>query len=448
MAVAALLATYARMAVALFLSILIAYALGFAMYKSRVVESALLPALDVLQSVPILGFFPVALYVFIHYVPYVGVELAAIFLIITSMLWNLVFGVYQTLKTVPRELLDMASVYLDERLKFVHVLLPSTLSSVYYNAAVSWANAFFFVTASEVITLGTETRLFGIGSLVVTAFQEGRYDVAYVGIAVGLAGNLLMYGTLWRWLTKKLPELPASNLLYHWSRWGSYVVYAASALAVAVFVQYLLSSITSIHVFLGGVTESALSAVLSLLRVAALLVICVAAGVVATSLVVEKPSLERGVFLVVAAISSTPPVFLFPLLAAYIRGELLAILLLLPASVVYSVFNALAAWRSVPRDMARAYHIAGAPYLLNVLIPAVSPYLVTGALTAWGGAWNGLVVAEPLAEVNGIGTYMTKAAEAGDMNKLIASVIVMTAIVVLVNRFVWRKLYEKVAQWV
>lgn len=436
------------MAAALFLSIFIAYALGFAMYRNKVAESVLLPVLDVLQSVPILGFFPVALYVFIHYVPHVGAELAAVFLITTSMLWNLIFGVYQALKTAPRELLDMATAYLDEKLKFIHVLLPSTLPSLYYNAAVSWANAFFFITASEVITLGTETRLFGIGSLVVSAFEKGRYDLAYVGIAVGLVGNLLIYATLWRWVTKKLPELPAPNLLYYWSKWGSYVVYTASALAAAIFIQYLSASITSTHVFLGGLAESSLSAAPSLLRVVAVLTVCIVAGVVAAWLVVERPSIERGVLLVVAAFSSTPPAFLFPLLAKYIRGELLAVLLPVPASVVYTVFNALAAWRSVPRDMAKAYHITGATYLIHVLIPASLPFLVTGTLTAWGGAWNGLVVAEPLAEVNGIGTYMAAAADKGNMNKLIASVVVMTAIVVLVNRLVWKKLYEKAAQWV
>jgi NitT/TauT family transport system permease protein len=205
----ALAATFIRMGAALVVTVAVAYAVGYAMYKSRRIEAVALPILDVLQSVPILGFFPLALYVFIALLPAVGAELAAVFLIFTSMAWNLIFGVYQSLKTLPREYAEYARLYLNERLSLGHVYVPAALRSVYYNVLISWANAFFFITASEVITLGTEVKLFGIGSLVVSAFESNDYATAYMGIVAGVLANLALYVFVLRRLVEEVPQPPA-----------------------------------------------------------------------------------------------------------------------------------------------------------------------------------------------------------------------------------------------
>jgi NitT/TauT family transport system permease protein len=163
--------------------------------------------------------------------------------------------------------------------------------------------------------------------------------------------------------------------------------------------------------------------------------------------VVKRPRLEVGVLVALSILSSVPAVFLYPLFAAFVKGEALVLALLIPGSVVYTVFNLLAARRDVPLELVKAYRIGGAVYYLHVLIPASFPYLVTGLLTAWGGAWNATVVAEPLADVAGLGSYMGSAAERGDVAGLLASVLVMTSIVVAVNKTVWKKLYETAARW-
>nr|WP_258871907.1 ABC transporter permease subunit [Pyrobaculum aerophilum] len=241
MALLALLATFGRMAIALLITIAVAYAVAYAMHKSRRVESFVLPVLDVLQSVPILGFFPIALYVFIYLFPVVGAELAAIFLIFTSMAWNIIFSVYQSFKTMPSEYVDMARIYLNERLELAHVYIPAALRGIYYNIPVSWANAFFFITASEVITLGTEIRLFGIGSLVVEAFNAGDYATAYIGIAAGALANSLLYLTLWRKLAREVPQPPNSlaESLSAWLKYGWYVVVALTALFITAVGYYV-----------------------------------------------------------------------------------------------------------------------------------------------------------------------------------------------------------------
>ncbi|MCU7788641.1 ABC transporter permease subunit [Pyrobaculum sp. 3827-6] len=448
----ALLATFGRMAAALLVTVAVAYAVAYAMYRSRCVESFMLPVLDVLQSVPILGFFPVALYVFIYVFPLAGAEVAAVFLIFTSMAWNIIFSVYQSFKTLPGEYLEMARLYLNERLELGHVLVPAALRGIYYNIPVSWANAFFFITASEVITLGTEVKLFGIGSLVVESFDRGDYQTAYVGIALGVLGNVALYLTLWRRLTREVPQPPGAvaEALGAWLKYGWHVVVALAAALLLAAVYYGVGtspSLPQLAEFLRGVAVSAAEAPLTLLRVLAVMALSGAAGLAALYIVVRNPGWETAVLLGVSLLSSVPAVFLYPLLGALVRGEALAVLLLLPGAVVYAVLNTVAAWRDVPQDLARAYGIGGRAYLLNILIPASLPYLITGLLTTWGGAWNASIVAEPLAGVHGLGSLMAKAADRGDMPILLASVAVMTGVVVAVNKYLWKRLYERAARW-
>ncbi|ABL88424.1 binding-protein-dependent transport systems inner membrane component [Pyrobaculum islandicum DSM 4184] len=451
-AVLALLATFGRMALALLSTVAIAYALAYAMYKSRRVEAVLLPLLDVLQSVPILGFFPIALYVFVFIMPQIGAELAAQFLIFTSMAWNIIFGIYQSFKTLPRELIEMSQVYLTERLALAHVFLPVALRSVYYNAAVSWSNAFFFITASEVITLGTEVKLFGIGSFVVDAFEKGDTTAAYVGIAIGTAGNIALYLFLWRRLIREMPQPPyvLSKILSVWMKYGIYVIFTATMLLSAVSIYYILRNFTPASQqweLLSYLVNSLIDVLPTLARVVMTLTISALAGLLSVALVVKNPQLETTVFIALSILSSIPAVFLYPLIGSVVRGEALSVALLLPGSIVYTVLNAVAAWRDVPKDLARAYGIGGAVYFIHILIPATLPYLITGLLTAWGGAWNATIVAESLANVNGLGAYMAQVAQLGNIPALIISVIVMSGVVITVNKLVWKRLYNLVAQW-
>jgi NitT/TauT family transport system permease protein len=451
-AVLALLATFARMAVALAVTVAVAYAVAYAMYRSRRVEAVALPVIDVLQSVPILGFFPLALYVFLALFPAVGAELAAVFLIFTSMAWNIILGVYQSFKTLPREYVEYVQLYLGEGLGVAHVYVPVALRSVYYNILISWANAFFFITASEVITLGTEIKLFGIGSFVVSAFERGDYSSAYIGIAVGILANLALYAFLLRRLVEEVPQPPASVLerFSAWVKYGLYAVLGGAALLLAGVAYYAFQTPPSaplVEDLLRGFMHSVFSAPLTLTRVLAVLGVSAAIGLLVLAAVVKMPRLEVGVLVALSALSSVPAVFLYPLIASFVKGEILALALLFPGSVIYTVFNLLAARRDVPLEFVKAYGIGGLTYYLHVLIPAALPYLVTGLLTAWGGAWNASVVAEPLADVAGLGTYMDTATTRGDVAGLLASVTVMTLIVVAVNKTVWQRLYDVAARW-
>ncbi|MEM3638275.1 MAG: ABC transporter permease subunit [Conexivisphaerales archaeon] len=151
--------SWIRMAFALLLSILFSWAVGIAAARNRKAERIILPTLDVLQSIPILGFFPVVLLIFVKYLPgQLGVNLAVVFLIFTSMAWNIAFAVYESVKSIPADYLDLANL---ERLSFwkrlTELYIPSTWARVAYNSITSWSVGLFYLVTSEIFSLGSSS---------------------------------------------------------------------------------------------------------------------------------------------------------------------------------------------------------------------------------------------------------------------------------------------------
>jgi len=148
---------WVRMTIALVLSILFSWAVGIAAARSRTAERIIIPVLDVLQSIPILGFFPIVLFVFVGYLPiWIGVNLAVIFLIFTSMSWNIAFAVYEAVASIPKEYLEFASM---EKMslwnRMTTLYIPASWSKVAYNSVVSWSVALFYLISSEIFSVGT-----------------------------------------------------------------------------------------------------------------------------------------------------------------------------------------------------------------------------------------------------------------------------------------------------
>ncbi|HLI46427.1 MAG TPA: ABC transporter permease subunit, partial [Geobacterales bacterium] len=102
----ALALSWLRLFIGIVISILLAFGLGILAGVNRTAERIIIPLIDILQSIPILGFFPVAVLFFITFFPIIGAEMAAVFLIITSQLWNLIFAVYESVKSIPSYILE------------------------------------------------------------------------------------------------------------------------------------------------------------------------------------------------------------------------------------------------------------------------------------------------------------------------------------------------------
>lgn len=185
------LLSLSRIAAAYFLSLIFAVSAGFAAAFNKKFEKILLPTIDILQSVPVVGFFPIAIALFVSLFQgeRLGVEMASIFLIFTSQAWNLALGVYESLITIPKDLLRLSnSLGLKGWIAFKKLYFPACIPSLTYNSMVSWANSWFFLMSSEVFAIGVkEFKLPGIGYLLWLSSERGNVTMTLI-----ILGNLLL----------------------------------------------------------------------------------------------------------------------------------------------------------------------------------------------------------------------------------------------------------------
>jgi NitT/TauT family transport system permease protein len=223
----------ARMIVAYVLSLVFAIGYGNAAATRRKAAVFLLPLLDVLQSIPILGFFPAALIFFVatfHGHP-VGIELAVVFLIFTSMSWNMAFGVYESLTTIPQDLEAAAAAFgLRGWLRFRYLSFPAAIPKLIYNSVLSWTNGWFFLVASEVFSAGgTEFQRPGLGAFIAVAGRNGDAAAIAAGIGMLAAVVLALDIFLWRPLSvwserfrmevttgREVPRVPSPYERFRW----------------------------------------------------------------------------------------------------------------------------------------------------------------------------------------------------------------------------------------
>ena len=204
------LRTTMRMFAALMASLLFTFLYATAAAKSRRAALILIPILDILQSVPILGFLTFTVVFFMGLFPgrVLGLELAAIFAIFTSQAWNMAFSLYQSLKTVPADLTEAAdSFHLTPWQRYWRLEVPFGIPGLVWNTMMSMSGGWFFVVASEAVSVGDNTwKLPGIGSYVALALE--RRDILAVCyaiiamLAVILAYDQLLFRPLVAWSAK------------------------------------------------------------------------------------------------------------------------------------------------------------------------------------------------------------------------------------------------------
>ena len=175
-----------RLFLAYLLSLAFAYLYGFAAALTRWGPRILIPVLDILQSIPVLGFFPAVVLMMIPLFPTtkMGVEAASVVLIATSMAWNMAFAVYESVRTAPPDLLDLfRGIRAPSGLWVARFLVPLTLPKVVYNSVLSWTAGWYFLIACEMIALGpVHYELPGLGSFLVASTEKGRFGEALLGI--------------------------------------------------------------------------------------------------------------------------------------------------------------------------------------------------------------------------------------------------------------------------
>ncbi len=186
-ALLAILATTARVFATIAMSIVTGWLLGYLAIRSKAFESAYVSLSGVLESVPVISFFPVVLLFFVRTIGgYIGVELAADFLVFTAVVWNIWMGIYQAFKTIPVPMLEaIENLRYGFLSKMIRLYIPYSIPRIAANLLPSFADAYFYITVSEVFTIGaTSYRVFGVGSLLAHLTASGLYDYVYITLVM------------------------------------------------------------------------------------------------------------------------------------------------------------------------------------------------------------------------------------------------------------------------
>jgi len=434
-----------------------------------------------------------------------GVEAGAILLIFTGQVWNMAFSFYASLKSIPKEMREAATVYrFSWWQRFIEMELPFAAIGLVWNSMMSVAGGWFFLMACEMFVLGArDFRLPGLGSYLQTAASAGDTRSILWGVATMIAVIVLLDQFIWRpviaWAEKfKVEQVESTNaprswvldLIQHsrslaqirkktvhplgervmlyfsrkkfsdesvprsvWKTWLTRLL----AVVLLVAISY---GVVRVGMILAGLQKVELHEVLfglgaTFFRVNVALILGALWTIPVGVAIGFNPRLARIAQPLAQIAASVPATALFPvvlLLLIRVGGGLGigSIVLLLLGTQWYILFNVIAGAIAIPTDLKECcsvFQMHGLERWKKLILPGIFPYLVTGMVTASGGAWNASIVAEyfhfkgHIYTTVGLGATISQATDAGNFNLLLAATMIMAATVVTINRLLWRKLY-------
>src|SRR6266566_4911681 len=459
------MASVARMIVAMILSLIIGLLAGYLAAVHKRWADLILPASDILQSVPVLGFFPAAVFFFIRIFGSgaIGVELAAIFLIITSALWNLIFAVYESITTIPEDL-QLASRQLGLRgyIQWTRLVLPAVLHKLAYNSMISWANGWYFLIASEIIIIGPiHYRLPGLGSYLAQTMSTGNYRHAVYGLivltVVIVAFHLVVWSPLNHWSVRFMVDTAETQVAPQPRRRSVLLFYMTRSRFLGAIWWGVSGSIMQLTRPAPLTYDIPSALILSFLRLIAAYVIALGWTLPVAIWIGRNEEISRRVLPVIEIIASIPATAFFPLIVLFILRwggdmNLTSILLVTTGMQWYLLFNLIAGVRAIPEDLQQisdSLGLAGFTKWKRLVLPGIYPSLVTGSLTAIGGGWNALVLSEYVVaegrvySVHGIGALLDYGTyESGNLQLIVMSITAMVLFILIVNRFFWQPAYH------
>ncbi len=449
--------TVVRMLIALFFSLVFTFTFATWAAKNSRAEKIIIPIIDVLQSVPILGFLSVTVAGFIGLFPgsMLGPECAAIFVIFTSQAWNMALGFYQTVRSVPAEVKEAARMFhLSSWQCFWRIEVPFSMPGLLWNAMVSMSAGWFFVVAAEAITVSNQQILLpGIGSFIAVATEAANMraigDAVLTMFIVIVIYDQLLFRPLVAWAERFKPESLATekpteswvinlfrrtrlmrNLGYYLGllfdqlvniklfkprisssqavirkhaleRWIS-IIFLLGTLAIAIaaaifFCKYIIENISLAeiaHVFLLGLITA--------FRVFVLIFLCSLIWVPIGVWVGLRPAVTQFVQPIAQILAAFPANLFYPFIVIlivtyHLNPNIWLTPLMILGAQWYILFNVIAGASMVPNDLLQVadnFGVAGWLRWIRLLLPAILPYYITGAITAAGGAWNASIVAE------------------------------------------------------
>ncbi|HAT8261056.1 TPA: ABC transporter permease subunit [Legionella pneumophila] len=450
------LRTVLRMFIALIFSILFTFIVGALAAKNRRAEQIVIPAIDILQSIPVLSFLSITVTGFIHLFPnsLLGPECASIFAIFSAQVWNMTFGFYQSLKTVPHDLIEVSAMFrLSAWQRFWKVEVPFSMSGLLWNMMVSMSASWFFVVLSEAISVAHQNiRLPGVGSYIALAIaQRDLHAVGYAILTMVIVIFLydqILFRPLIAWSEKfKMEQSPdeseyqswlidlirSSRLMKRVTEWlavftNSFVnarwlrigevkavkeidfkrqkrldrLWTALVLIAVItggwfLLKFILAELKVsdiFYVFLLGAATGARVIILILLSSMLWIPVGVWIGL--------RPRLAQKIQPIIQFVAAFPANLFYPLFViAIVKFNLSVEIWVTPLMILgtqwYILFNVIAGASSIPRDLYLAadnFGLKGWIWWKRLALPGIFPFYITGAITAAGGAWNASIVAE------------------------------------------------------
>ncbi|HEY6791902.1 MAG TPA: ABC transporter permease subunit, partial [Trebonia sp.] len=490
-----------RMFAALILSLIFTFVYATAAARLRRLDKVLLPVLDILQSVPVLGFLSVTVTAFINLFPgsELGLECASIFAIFTSMAWNMTFAFYYSLISQPRDLDEAARILrLTKWQRFWRLDVPSGMIPLVWNAMMSFGGAWFFLAASESISvLNHHYALPGIGSYAAAAIEQGNLGDVGIAIAVEIVlvigVNFLFWRPVTAWAERfrveeseaaerprslvldvlrrshvpgqiARPFRPVGRLLDRGTRpFGlaehslavsrvrertADAFFAGVVVTVVVYGAWEALGYVRATTGLGEFGYAFALGAATFARVIVLIIVATLVWVPAGVWIGMNPKVTRLAQPIVQILAGFPANFLFPFatvvfLSWHISLNVGAILLMALGAQWYILFNVIAGASAIPSDLREAMtslQVSGWLKWRTFILPAIFSSYVTGGITAAGGAWNAAIVAEVVSygshhlTATGLGAYIFQATAVGDFPKILVGIVVMSVYVVAANR--------------
>ncbi|MCL2760725.1 MAG: ABC transporter permease subunit [Desulfuromonadales bacterium] len=445
-----------RMGAALIFSLIFTFTYATLAAKNKRAEAIMIPVLDVLQSVPILGFLSITVTGFIALFPgrLLGVEAASIFAIFTSQAWNMAFSFYQSLRIVPKELEEASVLFgLSPWQRFWRLEAPFATPNLIWNTMMSVSGGWFFVVASEAITVGkTSVTLPGIGSYVAQAIeQKNLHAIGWAlltMLVVILIYDQILFRPLVAWAEKfkfemtESQDTPKSWVLLVFKRTALFQIITAffyktwskvidafpkfskpskslkpekavnNIIRTVIYYLFLFAAILAVlylipHFILKGVEHEEIIKVfflglLTLLRVIILLLLACIIWVPIGVMIGLHPKWSTKIQPLAQFLAAFPANLLFPIAVFFmvryrLSPEIWTAPLMILGTQWYILFNVIAGAAAIPTDMreaAESFGLNGWKLWQRLLLPAIFPALLTGIITASGGTWNASIVAE------------------------------------------------------
>jgi len=436
------------------LGISVAWGVSFGILAStnKTASIILVPFIDLLQSLPILGYFPAVILFFISLFQgsEIGIELSAMLLLFTSMAWAIFFGVVGAIKGIPTNIVESAKSFGLTGFKYTrHVIIPAVFPALISGATLAWCDGWFFMIAAEyVVYLGTTYSVPGLGSyLAKAAYVYNDLNLSAILLVLITAMVLYLNSLIWhrlmeratagtykpvlkiglsgigklgtvrpRWLhlgdhIRKPKSLTlVSKWLKRYTRLEKAVALVLSLVAVFFIIYFIAGKIPSVEVFQQAFADPEFAnlpvyTALTLGRLGVAYVISLGIALGMGVLAAEHKKFAAIFYPIYDIGQAVPILALFPIFfVTFSRAfggafglEVTAIVILVLDMIWYMFLNIVSAVKNIPSEMTEVGHLfgfKGLKRITHLVIPAILPAIVTGSILSWGTGWNTIIFAE------------------------------------------------------